>query len=118
MQYTEAMILTKLSGGPRTANEIGRGHLTAHTEYYLSSLREKGYVIENKPNWVITKFGLEALANYKNPKTGPRKTVNSASVGRYDGAELRHRVQRRGAYDFLNCPTRFGDKLVYRPDAV
>ena len=118
MQYTEAMILTKVSHTPRTANEIGHGYLVAHTESYLSALQEKGYIINVGQNWTITKFGVEALANYKNPKAGARKKVNSAMTASYDGSELLHKVQRRGAYDFLSCPTRYGDTLAYRPDAV
>jgi hypothetical protein len=34
-------------------------------------------------------------------------------VGIYEGDELKSRVSRRGAYDFLKYPSRFGDLRVF-----
>ena len=118
MQYTESLMLSRMSVKPRTARELSNGYVATHTDFYLSALREKGYCVEVGEKWHITKFGVEALKDYKNPRAGVRKKVNSAEQEKYDGAELRHRVQRRGAYDFLACPSRVGDSFVYRPEAV
>jgi hypothetical protein len=119
MQYSESIILSRLSAGPRSEIDLSKDNaLSVHMPYYLSSLQEKGYVVQIDKKWMTTPHGKKALAEYKNPRSKSRQIVNSAMRSTYDGAELRSRVQRRGAYDFLNCPSKMGDVLVYRPDAV
>jgi hypothetical protein len=119
MQYSESIILTRLSSGPRSEIDLSKDNaLSVHMPYYLSALQEKGYVIQVDKKWMTTQHGLKALAEYKNPRSKSRQIVNSSTKESYDGAELRSRVQRRGAYDFLKFPSKMGDVLVYRPDAV
>jgi hypothetical protein len=112
MQFTESTLLTRMTAGPRTELElVGNGVMSKHVIDCLNDLQKKGFAVFLADNWLITKFGREALAAHKKPSRKslavPRET--------YDGSELRHRVQREGAYDFLACPSRYGDKFVQRP---
>jgi hypothetical protein len=119
MQYSESIILVRLSAGSRSEVELSKDNaLSVHMPYYLSALQEKGYVVQVDKKWMTTPHGKKALADYKNPRSKSRQITNSAVKEVYDGAEMLSRIQRRGAYDFLNCPSRVGGSLIYRPDAV
>lgn len=112
MQFTESTLLTRMTAGPRTELElVGNGVMSKHVIDCLNDLQKKGFAVFLADNWLITKFGREALEAHKKPS---RKSL-VVSREAYDGSELRHRVQRDGAYDFLTCPSRYGDKLVQRP---
>jgi hypothetical protein len=39
---------------------------------------------------------------------------NGSTTEKYDGKELRRNVFRRGCYDFLKYPSRFGDNQIYK----
>lgn len=112
MQFTESTLLTKMTAGPRTELElVGNGVMSKHVVDCLSDLQKKGFAVFLADNWLITKFGREALSAHKKPS---RKSL-VVTRETYDGAELRRRVSRNGAYDFLACPSKFGDKFVQRP---
>jgi hypothetical protein len=115
MQFTESTLLTRMTAGPRTELELlGNGVMSAHVTDNLHALQKKGFAVFTNDHWYITKFGREALEAHKKPSRKslvvPRET--------YDGSELRHRVQRDGAYDFLACPSKMGSTLVFRKDSV
>ena len=114
MQYTESILLSRLTGGPRSQFELlGNDAVSVHVPDFMHSLEKKGYAVFANEHWYITQFGREALEKYKRPS---RKAKSMAQIREsYDGAELRYRVQRDGAYDFLKCPSRYGDSLVHRP---
>jgi hypothetical protein len=116
MQYTESILLSRLLAGPRSHYDLlGNGSLSTHIPFYLESMEERGLILKNNDHWHITQYGKDALAQHRKPNKRNRYADVRES---YNGAELRHRVQRDGAYDFLKCPSKMGSTLVYRKDSV
>lgn len=83
------------------------------------------HVRRNGDGWSLTVQGGAAL-NHLNAKAQALRTSQlsiaakktyTPSSGEYNGAELKVVVYRRGAYDFLALPSRFGDQLIQHPTA-
>lgn len=89
----------------------------------LTSLSAEGYISYADTLWAITVQG-RALANFLDMKSRSKSIPTVAGSrdyqvpeGSYSGAELQATVHRRGAYDFLNCPSRYGEMRVQHPTA-
>lgn len=89
----------------------------------LTVLSEQGYISYADTLWTITVQG-RALANFLSMKSRSKSIPSVAGAwdyqvprGSYQGTELQATVHRRGAYDFLRCPSRYGDVLVQHPTA-
>ena len=107
-------LLQRLSGGGRSAKSFTNmdtvnSQLSIHFVRYLADMQRMGLVVEIGQSWHLTKSGREALQN-KAEKVQSPSWVGS---GVYDGAELKSRVARVGAYDFLQYPSRIGDLRVF-----
>ena len=95
-----------------THGDNNAGNVSVHFENYLNDLQNFGYVVCIEDVWHITGFGLAALHEKKNVAT-PTKMSNGTTTEFYDGKELKQTCARIGAYNFLKCPSRFGDNLSY-----
>lgn len=104
---------------PRLEKQLTEGdqsQLALHTVRYLEECQALGYCVKIGDTWQLTNAGREAIAVQKVAKVD---RICAFSVKeRYMGEDLRQLANRRGAYDFLNCPSLIGGKLVYRKDAA
>lgn len=91
----------------------------------LSVMALHQYIVYYQEQWQLTLVGRALLTdlNRRAEQLQPRmlsvaaKKVFKPDVGCYDGAELQVVVSRKGAYDFLGLPSRFGNLLVPHPTA-
>jgi hypothetical protein len=83
-----------------------------HYQRYLPELERFGYVINHDQKWHLTEYGRMEM---NRAISGAAMRIENGSVREpYDGKELRRNVFRRGCYDFLQLPSRFGDNFVPR----
>jgi len=117
LNQTHRIILKRLSSGPRsmldmTHSATDNNAVSYHYAKYLPELERFGYVINHQENWHLTEYGRMEM---NRAISGAAMRIESGSVKEpYDGKELRRNVFRRGCYDFLQLPSRFGDVFVPR----
>jgi len=117
LNQTHRTILKRLSGGPRsmldmTHSATDNNAVSYHYAKYLPDLEQFGYVINHQEKWHLTEYGRMEM---NRAISGAAMRIENGSVKEiYDGKELRRNVQRRGCYDFLQLPSRFGDNFVPR----
>jgi len=110
LSHGHKSLLQRLSGGGRTSKSFTNmdtvnSQLSVHFVRYLADMQRVGLVVEIGGQWHLTQSGRDALRNDKDLVKAP----SWVGTGIYDGAELKSRVARAGAYDFLQYPSRFGD---------
>ena len=117
LNLTHRTLLKRLSNGPRTMLEMTHSHtdnnsVSFHYQRYLPELERFGYVINHQEKWHLTEYGRMEM---NRAISGAAMRIENGSVKEiYDGKELRRNVFRRGCYDFLQLPSRFGDSFVPR----
>jgi len=117
LNQTHRTILKRLSGGPRsmlamTHSATDNNAVSYHYAKYLPDLEQFGYVINHQEKWHLTEYGRMEM---NRAISGAAMRIENGSVKEiYDGKELRRNVFRRGCYDFLQLPSRFGDNFVPR----
>ena len=117
LNQTHRIILKRLSSGPRsmldmTHSATDNNAVSYHYAKYLPELERFGYVIHHDEKWHLTEYGRMEM---NRAISGAAMRIENGSVKEiYDGKELRRNVFRRGCYDFLQLPSRFGDNFVPR----
>ena len=117
LNQTHRTLLKRLSNGPRsmldmTHSATDNNAVSYHYAKYLPDLEQFGYVINHQEKWHLTEYGRMEM---NRAISGAAMRIENGSVKEiYDGKELRRNVQRRGCYDFLQLPSRFGDNFVPR----
>ena len=117
LNLTHRTLLKRLSNGPRTMLEMTHSHtdnnsVSFHYQRYLPELERFGYVINHQEKWHLTEYGRMEM---NRAISGAAMRIENGSVKEpYDGKELRRNVFRRGCYDFLKYPSRFGDNQIYK----
>ena len=117
LNQTHRIILKRLSSGPRsmldmTHSATDNNAVSYHYSKYLPELERFGYVINHQEKWHLTEYGRMEM---NRAISGAAMRIENGSVREiYDGKELRRNVFRRGCYDFLQLPSRFGDNFVPR----
>ncbi len=120
LNQTHRIILKRLSSGPRsmldmTHSATDNNAVSYHYAKYLPELERFGYVINHQEKWHLTEYGRMEM---NRAISGAAMRIESGSVREpYDGKELRRNISRRGCYDFLKYPSRFGDNLFYHKGA-
>jgi hypothetical protein len=89
------------------------GNQVYHFEKYLSDLENYGYVILIGDYYHLTGFGAAKLEEKRYPRPRATKISAGTTTEIYDGADLKQSCMRRGAYEFLKYPSKFGEYLVY-----
>ena len=91
--------------------------MSYHCENALVELADAGLIVGQFDGGVtrhhITKAGRDALEG-KRSVAAKRHIQAGTMTDIYDGRELRHRVVRNGAYDFLIAPSLMGGQRVFR----
>lgn len=113
-------ILKQLEKSPKTLLEMTHGDKVAHMSYHcenaLVELADAGLIVGEFDGGVtrhfITKAGRDALQG-KRSVASKRHIQTGTTTEVYDGKELRSRVVRDGAYDFLNAPSLMGGERVF-----
>jgi hypothetical protein len=117
LNLTHRSLLKRLSSGPRTMIDLthaatDNNSVSFHYQRYLPELERFGYVINHDQKWHLTEYGRMEMNRVI---SGAAMRIENGSVREpYDGKELRRNVFRRGCYDFLQLPSRFGDSFVPR----
>jgi len=117
LNLTHRSLLKRLSSGPRTMIDLthaatDNNSVSFHYQRYLPELERFGYVINHQEKWHLTEYGRMEM---NRAISGAAMRIESGSIREpYDGKELRRNVQRRGCYDFLKYPSRFGDNQIYK----
>ena len=117
LNQTHRIILKRLSSGPRsmldmTHSATDNNAVSYHYAKYLPDLEQFGYVINFQERWHLTEYGRMEM---NRAISGAAMRIENGSVKEiYDGKELRRNVHRRGCYDFLKYPSRFGDNQIYK----
>ena len=121
LNQTHKALLKRLSNGPRTMHDLTHSYadnnsVSFYYQKYLPELERFGYVISHDEKWHLTEYGRMEM---NRAVSGAAMRIENGSVKEiYDGKELRRSVFRKGCYDFLNYPSRFGDNLVYHKGKV
>ena len=117
LNQTHKALLKRLSNGPRTMHDLTHSYadnnsVSFYYQKYLPELERFGYVISHDEKWHLTEYGRMEM---NRAVSGAAMRIENGSVKEiYDGKELRRNVFRRGCYDFLQLPSRFGDNFVPR----
>lgn len=104
---------------PRLEKQLTEGdqsQLALHTVNYLHQCQALGLCVKIGDTWSLTNAGREAIKVEKSAKVD--RICAFSVTEKYTGEDLRQLANRRGAYDFLNCPSLIGGKRFYRKDAV
>ena len=117
LNQTHRIILKRLSSGPRsmldmTHSATDNNAVSYHYAKYLPELERFGYVINHQEKWHLTEYG--RMEMNRAISGAAMRIENGSTTEKYDGKELRMSVFRRGCYDFLQLPSRFGDNFVPR----
>jgi len=117
LNQTHRIILKRLSSGPRSMLDMTHSHtdnnsVSFHYAKYLPELERFGYVINHQEKWHLTEYG--RMEMNRAISGAAMRIENGSTTEKYDGKELRMSVFRRGCYDFLQLPSRFGDVFVPR----
>ena len=117
LNQTHKALLKRLSNGPRTMHDLTHSYadnnsVSFYYQKYLPELERFGYVISHDEKWHLTEYGRMEM---NRAVSGAAMRIENGSVKEiYDGKELRRNIFRRGCYDFLQLPSRFGDNFVPR----
>ena len=117
LNQTHKALLKRLSNGPRSMHDLTHSYadnnsVSFYYQKYLPELERFGYVISHDEKWHLTEYGRMEM---NRAVSGAAMRIENGSVKEiYDGKELRRSVFRRGCYDFLQLPSRFGDNFVSR----
>lgn len=76
------------------------------------------FAVRKDLKYFITPLGQDKLMDLGQIKQRIPNASKIAGSGHYDGAELRKNVERPGADDHLEYPSRRGDNLYYRDGRV
>jgi hypothetical protein len=76
------------------------------------------FVVRKDMKYFITHLGQEKLMSLGQIKQRMPNSSKIVGDGTYDGAELRKSVERPGADDHLQYPSRMNDRLHYRDGRV
>ena len=114
MSHGHKSLLQRLEAGSRSGHsfshlDVLNSQQSVHYSRYLNEMQRAGLVVEIDKMWHLTQGGREALHN----STEKVKAPSWVGVGVYQGEELKSRVARAGAYDFLKYPSRMGDKRIF-----
>ena len=114
LSHGHKSLLVRLAGGGRTSKSFTNmdtvnSQLSVHFVRYLDDMQRLGLVVEIGEEWHLTQSGREAIHDSRVKVKAP----SWVGVGIYEGDELKSRVSRRGAYDFLKYPSRFGEKRKF-----
>ena len=117
LNQTHRIILKRLSSGPRsmldmTHSATDNNAVSYHYAKYLPELERFGYVISHDEKWHLTEYG--RMEMNRAISGAAMRIENGSTTEPYDGKELHRNVFRRGCYDFLQLPSRFGDTFVPR----
>lgn len=112
-------LLNRLSYGSRNHKSFTHGdvnsQLSIHYDRYLREMEQHGLVvsIESKGDivWHITNHGRVAIEG-KKFKPSKDRICAGTTVGLYDGKELTRTCFRPGAYDYMDCQSLIGGKMV------
>ena len=112
-------LLNRLSYGSRNHKSFTHGdvnsQLSIHYDRYLREMEQHGLVvsIESKGDivWHITNHGRVAIEG-KKFKPSKDRICAGTTVGLYDGKELTRTCLRKGAYDYMDCQSLIGGKMV------
>lgn len=123
-------ILYALSFGAHTSKELKNivGAINSVARFdgeYMARLISNGFVVRDSDYWHLTKSGREKL-EYLGPARGLRlrgsmatqRVSSFGSAETYDPSTYPSMPKRPGAEDFLECPSRMGDKLHYRDGRI
>lgn len=106
--------MQRLEAGSRSGHsfshlDVLNSQQSIHYSRYLNEMQRAGLVVEIDKMWHLTQGGRDALASTREKVKAP----SWVGVGVYQGEELKSRVARAGAYDFLKYPSRMGDKRIF-----
>lgn len=91
----------------------GVGNQGHHYAKYLNDIENWGYAVLIGDYYHITGFGVAKVEEKKMPRPVATKISAGTTTEIYDGADLKQSGIRKGAFDFLKYPSRFGDNLVF-----
>lgn len=117
LNLTHKALLKRLSGGPRTMIDLthaatDNNSVSFHYQRYLPELERFGYVVHLQEKWHLTEYG--RMEMNRAISGAAMRIENGSTIEPYDGKELRRNVFRRGCYDFLNYPSRFGNTQIFK----
>lgn len=84
----------------------------------MNILTNGGFVKRRDERFYITERGDNALIEHGAPRKINRENIHYISCAPYDGIEIKISVQRHGADDHMNYPSRRGNKLYYRDGRI
>lgn len=101
MKQPLRILMEALSKSPKTLSQLERlksfDQISyIHTKHYVEELIDTGYVYKDGEMLCLSKIGQQVLEQKKSPRVNK---VWGNEV--YDGAELKKKCGRPGAYDFL-----------------
>lgn len=118
-------ILYALSSGVKTGKELKQavGSINGVARFegeYMARLVHGGYVQRARDGWVITKAGGQKLADLGSVSGIPKIKMHDEPMRRpnYEPSQEHKTPMRPGSEEFLQCPSRMGDKLYYRDGTV
>ena len=118
-------LLEKNSSSPATLHKATKTAGQSFVKWgidVLGPLTHRGLLNQQNNTVYITTAGLELFYDLERKSNvpaakvaGPRKKVSTSTKEMY--VPPKNLPMRPGAEDFLNCPSRVGSQLIYRPDA-
>ena len=100
--------LKRLTNGPKSSLVFttSEAHLPGahHALTHLANLAANGYVVEIQDVWHLTNAG--RLALMEKPQYSPKISAGTTSELYVEG-NWKDKITRRGALDFLKCPSKF-----------
>lgn len=109
--------------GPKSLTEIkleigfSQSLQKFHSEV-MNVLSNGGFIKRRDERFYITERGDTTLIDYGAPRKAHRGVIHHIPGPNYDGLELTISVQRQGADDHMQYPSRRGNKLFYRDGRV
>ena len=107
LSMPQLQTLKRLSNGPKTTLTFttSETHISGahHALNHLKNLEMNGFVVEIQDVWHMTNAGRMALM--EKPQHIPRIS-NGTTSELYVGGNWKDKITRRGALDFLKCPSR------------
>lgn len=109
--------------GPKSLTEIKRminfrKPIDIFQSEVMNVLSNGGYIKRRDERFYITERGETTLVDYGAPKRPASHMVTKIDGPNYLGLELKVSVQRPGADDHMQYPSRRGNKLFYRNGRV
>jgi hypothetical protein len=109
--------------GPKSLTEIKRminykKSIEAFQSEIMNVLSNGGFIKRRDERFYITERGDMTLVDYGAPKKPVKHPVIQIEGPNYRGLELTVSVQRQGADDHMQYPSRRGNKLFFRDGRV